>query len=354
MENCPGCVTAATEARFFCRQCGTPVQAQAPTTSAPAPQHAPPPPATAPTLAFAPVFPVAPAAPVDAPAPVAAPPQLAAPTLAAPEFTPPTLTAPQFTPASAATPPASARKRLWAAGGVAGVVAAALVAGYLLGNGGTTGSVRTPDTDARADVASPSAAPEASTLQDRADTDTGDDTSASDGTDEEVLLADSTFDPGYVFFPPSASSDCVLPKRKDTTGQYFTYEPENATDKLDDTAWRCGHRTGRLSLDLGGPTRLTNVGLVPGYTKTDPDGTNWFYENLTVTKAKWTFYLHGQVVAQYTEVIDEPEEAMEWITLPSAVTADSASLDVVETGNPDARFPYIAISGIGLADDNNV
>src|SRR6476619_2450241 len=84
MENCPGCVTAATEARFFCRQCGTPVQAQAPTTSAPAPQHAPPPPATAPTLAFAPVFPVAPAAPVDAPAPVAAPPQLAAPTLAAP------------------------------------------------------------------------------------------------------------------------------------------------------------------------------------------------------------------------------------------------------------------------------
>ncbi|MET8855648.1 hypothetical protein [Streptomyces sp. NPDC004579] len=257
---------------------------------------------------------------------------------------------------SSPAPSAGSRRRLWVATGVVGAVAGALVAGFLLGNGGTAGSGRTPAPDARADAASPSAAPEASTLRDGTETGagTGDGTPTPTGTDDTEVHADSTIDPGYVFFPTHATSDCVLPDKKDTTGRTFSYEPDNATDKLDDTAWRCDQRTGRLSLDLGDATRLTDVGLVPGYTKTDPDGTDWFYENLTVTKARWTFFLNGQEVARYTEVIDEPGKAMAWIDLPSAVTADSATLDVVETGNPDAYFPYLAISGIGLANDSVV
>ncbi|MFF3613188.1 hypothetical protein [Streptomyces sp. NPDC002580] len=388
MENCPGCVTAATEARFFCRQCGTPVQAQAQalTTSSPTPQPAPSPPATAPTLAVAPASPAAPAAPVDAPAPVATPPQptaptletpasaaptlvipeSAAPTLAAPKFTPPVLVAQQFTPASAATPPASARKQLWAAGGVAGVVAAALVAGYLLVNGGTTGSVRTPDTNARADAASPSVVPEASTLRDGDDAYAddnaagSDDTASPEGTPEWVLDASSSIQPGHLITPTSAHSGCVVGKKPDGFGHAVYNYADNTIDGQRTTAWRCNRETGRLSIELDGPTRLTKAGLIPGYTKTDPRlGTNWFGENLTVTKAVWTFYRDGQVVGRCTEVIAYPEEAMEWVSLPSAVTADSATLDVIETNppsdydmDPSDDHEWIAISEIGLAADN--
>ncbi|MER5602477.1 hypothetical protein [Streptomyces sp. NPDC002265] len=284
-----------------------------------------------------------------APAEVPAPPAVPAPVAVAVPDVPPAPVAVD----TAEVPSAPPRRRLWLATGAVAAVAASLVAGFLLGNGGTTSSGQASDAKPRTDVASPSAAPEANTLQDGADAYTGDGATATDGTDDSVVHADSSINPGNRLFPTYAASDCVLPDRPDSTGRYFSYEPENAIDKLDDTAWRCGRRTGRLSLELGGATRLTNVGLVPGYTKTDPDGTDWFYKNLTVTKAQWTFSLNGQVVAQYTEVIDEPDEAMEWIDLPSIVTADSATVDIVETGNPDARDKYIAISGIGLADDSN-
>ncbi|MFE2581013.1 hypothetical protein [Streptomyces sp. NPDC059378] len=277
-----------------------------------------------------------------APAEVPAPPAVPAPVVVAVPDVPPAPVAVD----TAEVPSAPPRRRLWLATGAVAAVAASLVAGFLLGNGGTTSSGgQASDAKPRADVASPSAAPEANTLQD------GEDAETPDGTDGGELPVDSTFEPGYVFVPPAASSDCVLPKKTDTTGQYFTYEPENAIDKLSDTAWRCDQRTGRLALAFSEPTQLTHVGLIPGYTKTDPDGTDWFYKNLTVKKARWTFYLEGQEVAQYTEVIDEPDESMQWITFPSAVVADTASIDVIETGNPDAHFPYIAISGIGLSND---
>ncbi|WP_073950319.1 hypothetical protein [Streptomyces kebangsaanensis] len=229
-------------------------------------------------------------------------------------------------------------------------MAAGFGGGLLLGGRSTEPAV--PGTDSTA-PASPS--PQQDQAAGPAESTTGpDDTTSPDGP--WVVTADTDIS-GYVFFPVGASSDCVLEAEPDAEGNLVEYDPSNAIDKLDETAWRCRRETARLVLDLGNPTDLDHVGLIPGYLKTDPyDETDRFTQNLTVTRAVWTFHLNGRTVGTCTEVIDDPEPTMEWAHLPATVTADELTLDIVETGNRDAlrRFPTIAsiaVSGIGLVSD---
>jgi hypothetical protein len=71
-----------------------------------------------------------------------------------------------------------------------------------------------------------------------------------------------------------------------------TYEPAFAVDDDSESAWRCpGDGAGeRLVLDLGGSVQVAEVGLVPGYAKTDPaDNSDRYAENRRITAVRWHF-----------------------------------------------------------------
>ncbi|WP_405915598.1 hypothetical protein [Streptomyces sp. NBC_00728] len=236
------------------------------------------------------------------------------------------------------------------------LVAAGIGGGVLLGSRAQHSNASSPERAAPSAQSAAPASPSPLAAAPAEDTATPNGT-ASPGS-SWVAHAD-TAQPGYVFFPVDATSDCVRSSGTESDGTPVHYDPTNAIDKLPETAWRCDRDSARLELGLGGSTPLTHVGLIPGYDKTDPhDGTDWFTENLTVTRAVWTFTLNGQVVGTCTEVIDDPEQAMEWAELPATVTADHLTLDITGTGNRDAlrlypRVASLAVSGVGLADDQS-
>ncbi|MGH3931734.1 MAG: discoidin domain-containing protein [Pseudonocardiaceae bacterium] len=90
----------------------------------------------------------------------------------------------------------------------------------------------------------------------------------------------------------AASALCVSPDGQDGGGTTVTYGPEKAVDGLLNTAWRCnGDGVGqRLEISLPGRVTLTSIGLVPGYSKTDPsDGTDRYAQNRRISTVQYTF-----------------------------------------------------------------
>jgi hypothetical protein len=89
-----------------------------------------------------------------------------------------------------------------------------------------------------------------------------------------------------------ATASCQSDSSVDAAGNPVTYEPGNAVDARASTAWRCagdGHGA-RLTLDLGSEVPVGEVGMVPGYAKTDAtSGADRYAENNRITRARWIF-----------------------------------------------------------------
>jgi hypothetical protein len=89
-----------------------------------------------------------------------------------------------------------------------------------------------------------------------------------------------------------ASATCQSPGSVDSAGHKVRYDPSNVYDEDLTTAWRCnGDGSGqRLTIDLADKTEIGEVGLVPGYAKTDPrSGVNRYAENNRLTRVRWVF-----------------------------------------------------------------
>lgn len=87
-------------------------------------------------------------------------------------------------------------------------------------------------------------------------------------------------------------ASCQSEPSRDASGARVTYDPEFAVDDDVESAWRCaGDGVGEtLVIDLGEPVRVAEVGLVPGYAKTDPsDDTDRYAENRRLTAVRWRF-----------------------------------------------------------------
>jgi len=87
------------------------------------------------------------------------------------------------------------------------------------------------------------------------------------------------------------AADCTAPPGTDSAGHTVTYVPQNAVDGRSQTAWRCtGTAVGqKLTLRLSGDSDIAQVGLVPGYAKTDPEsGVDRYAENNRITRVRWT------------------------------------------------------------------
>lgn len=83
------------------------------------------------------------------------------------------------------------------------------------------------------------------------------------------------------------------------------YAPSNVVDNVPATAWRCNRNdvlSGSLFIRLDGPTRITRVGMVPGYDKLDPyNGVDRFTQNHRVARARWEFDDGTTVIVDYAD-----------------------------------------------------
>ena len=125
------------------------------------------------------------------------------------------------------------------------------------------------------------------------------------------------------------SADCTAPASNDSSGQRVTYVPENAIDGKMPTAWRCaGTAVGqKLTLRLADDTDVAQVGLIPGYAKTDPEsGADRYAENNRITKVRWTLG-DGDSFVQRLDP-DPSSRAIQLLRVPRTTT-DTLTLEIL-------------------------
>jgi hypothetical protein len=128
--------------------------------------------------------------------------------------------------------------------------------------------------------------------------------------------------------PAAISADCTAGPSRDSAGQKVTYVPEKAIDGKAQTAWRCsGTAIGeKLTIRLGGDANVAEVGLIPGYAKTDPEsGQDRYAENNRITRVRWTL---GDGVSFVQKLDPDPSSrAIQLIRVPPTVT-DTITLEI--------------------------
>ena len=125
------------------------------------------------------------------------------------------------------------------------------------------------------------------------------------------------------------AADCMAPPGTDSAGRKVTYVPQNAVDGRSQTAWRCtGTGVGqKLTLRLSGDTDIAQVGLVPGYAKTDPEsGVDRYAENNRITRVRWILG-DGVTVVQRLDP-DASTRAMQVLRVPRTTT-DTVVLEIL-------------------------
>ena len=143
------------------------------------------------------------------------------------------------------------------------------------------------------------------------------------------------------------SADCTAPPGTDSAGHPVSYVPENAIDDKAHTAWRCpGTAVGQiLTLRLARDADIAEVGLVPGYAKTDPvSRIDRYAENNRIIRVRWTL-ADGVTVVQRLDP-DRTSRAVQLLRVPRTRTR-TITLEVlaVQRGPRDTT----AISDIALA-----
>jgi len=143
------------------------------------------------------------------------------------------------------------------------------------------------------------------------------------------------------------AADCTAPPGTDSAGHKVTYVPQNAVDGRSQTAWRCtGAAVGqKLTLRLSGDSDIAQVGLVPGYAKTDPEsGVDRYAENNRITRVRWTLG-DGVSFVQRLDP-DASMRAMQVLRVPRTST-DTVTLQILAVAH--GPRDTTAISEISLS-----
>ena len=128
-----------------------------------------------------------------------------------------------------------------------------------------------------------------------------------------------------------ASASCESASSVDSSGHRVSYGPSNVFDGDMTTAWRCdGSGAGdTLHVALGGPTRIGEVGLIPGYAKTDPaSGADRYRENNRISQVRWRFSDGTTVVQRFDP--SPNRRSMQAMRIPT-VKATGVTVTVVST-----------------------
>ena len=118
----------------------------------------------------------------------------------------------------------------------------------------------------------------------------------------------------------------------DGCGQPTSYDRFHLVDGRDDTAWMAtGDGTGAsVRIVFAEPTFVSEVGLVPGYTKVDPcTGVDRFHQMRRVTGVRWQFD-DGNVLDQNPD----PKPDLQTIALPHPTWTTTVTLTVTSTTEP--------------------
>lgn len=146
------------------------------------------------------------------------------------------------------------------------------------------------------------------------------------------------------------SADCTAPPSSDSAGDKVTYVPENAIDDKADTAWRCaGTAVGqKLTLRLGRVVDVGEVGLVPGYAKTDPvSGVDRYAENNRITRVRWTLADGVSVMQRLTP--DASYRSLQAIRVPRTST-DTVTLEILGVKRGPRNTTAISQVEVAAAD----
>lgn len=144
-----------------------------------------------------------------------------------------------------------------------------------------------------------------------------------------------------------SEATCQSGASVDAAGNPVTYEPARAHDADLSTAWRCaGSGVGqRLTLLLPEGAGVAEVGLVPGYAKTDPvSGVDRYAENNRITRVRWHF-ADGSSVVQRIDG-DPADRSMRTMRVPVA-EGGRVVLEILESA--PGRRDTIAISEVRVA-----
>ncbi len=147
---------------------------------------------------------------------------------------------------------------------------------------------------------------------------------------------DKPYAGGVVPIPVSRTqADCRAPASTDGAGRRVRYDPEQLTDGDLSTAWRCGGSGADRSItfSFGTPSPVAELGLVNGYTKTDPKShADRYGEYRRIRKVQWTF---GNGVS-FTQDLADRTETMQTIRIP-VQTADQVRLTIIGSTPPGSR-----------------
>jgi hypothetical protein len=142
----------------------------------------------------------------------------------------------------------------------------------------------------------------------------------------------------------SASASATALDSKDDAGDQVSYEVERVLDGDPSTAWRAkGDGQGvTVTLTLAGPSHITQVGLIPGYDKTDSaTGKNRFFQDHRISEVRWRFD-DGTTVDQ--SLSDEPTMQMQEVD----VTSTTVTIEIAATLPSEPGFDYTPISDVSV------
>ncbi len=143
-----------------------------------------------------------------------------------------------------------------------------------------------------------------------------------------------------------AKAGCTSKAGVDASGKKVSYDAGNLTDGVADTTWRCdGSAVGeKISLDLGKDVSIGEVGMIPGYAKTDEQSSaDRFAENNRVTRVRWTIgdttlvqRMSGKPDDRSLQLIRVPRTTTDTIELEILAVAkgprDTTAISEIEVG----------------------
>ena len=132
--------------------------------------------------------------------------------------------------------------------------------------------------------------------------------------------------------PKRVSASGSAPSNVDSQGNTVTYDPPNATDGKNDTAWRV-ERDGVeqwLQLDFDAEVAVRKIGIIPGYDKVDQfDGTDRFTQNRVLKRVRLEFSDGSNQRASFAQQRD-----MQFVVLPKAVRTRFVRIVILDTFPP--------------------
>lgn len=145
-------------------------------------------------------------------------------------------------------------------------------------------------------------------------------------------------------------ASCQRESGVDQASNPVEYRPEFVFDEDTQTAWRCdGDGAGEtLTIDLGEPVAIGELGIIPGYAKVDPhEGTEWYPLNRRLTEVQWHFD-DGEPLVQTLDPNPDLRD-LQTIGLDEPRTTSTVQLEIMSSVlAPDGSRDSIAVTEVAI------